>query len=250
MGSEIIINEHGGGFTAAGVAFKVHLPGQPVITTSEHDIVIFKTPAFLRKYESVFESPPTANILEIGVAQGGSIIYFALAYPHLRFVGIDLRDPSDAVRYQIERLGLSDRVKLYYHVDQADTQKLHEIIRANFGDEPLGAVTEDDSHFYAPSKKTFESTFGLLAPKGLYCLEDWAWAHEPGPCQADMWLDQPALSNLLFEIIMSQPSRYDFVRSVRIDPELAFIERGRSASLSSFSLDDMILKRGKRLQLI
>src|SRR5262245_13292278 len=114
MGAEIISNERKGTFTAGGVSFRVHLPGQPVITTSEHEIVILKPTHLLRKYDPIFMSLPTPHVLEVGVAQGGSIIYFALAYPHLKFVGIDLRSPSEFVLDHIERLGLANRVKIYY----------------------------------------------------------------------------------------------------------------------------------------
>ena len=250
MGSEIITNEREGAFTVAGLDFRVHLPGQPIICTTADQIVVLKPSHFLRKYDPVFRSLPSRNVLEVGIAEGGSIIYFALAFPGLKFVGIDLRPPSEFVLRQIERLGLRDRINLYYGTDQADTRRIHEILRENFGDEPLGAVTEDASHFYAPSKKTFESTFGLLASGGVYCLEDWAWAHEPGPCQSTVWMDQPALSNLLFEITLLQPSGPTFVGNIRIDPSLAFIERGPAPRVATFSMDEIILNRGKRIQLI
>jgi hypothetical protein len=250
MGSDIIANEREGAFTVAGLNFRVHLPGQPVISTSKDEIVILKPAHFLRKYDPVFGSLLSRNVLEVGIAEGGSIIYFALAFPSLKFVGIDLRPPSDFVLGHIDRLGLSSRIKLYYHTDQADTPRIHEIIRENFGNEPLGAVTEDASHFYAPSKKTFESTFGLIAPGGTYCLEDWAWAHEPGPCQSTVWMDQPALSNLLFEITLLQPSVRDLVGKITIDPNLAFIERGPAPPVAKLNMDSMILSRGKRIQLI
>lgn len=250
MGSEIITNDCEGSFTVAGLDFRVHLPGQPVISTTDDHLVVLKPSHFLRKYDTVFKSLPSRNVLEVGIAEGGSIIYFALAFPELKFVGVDLRPPSKCVLRHIDRLGLGNRIKLFYHTDQADTKRLHEIIRENFGDEPLGAVTEDASHFYVPSKKTFESTFGLLAPGGTYCLEDWAWAHEPGPCQSTVWMDQPSLSNLLFEIMLLQPSAPQLVSNIRIDPNLAFIERGSVPPMSSFKMDNMILTRGKRIQLI
>jgi hypothetical protein len=63
-------------------------------------------------------------------------------------------------------------------------------------------------------------------------------------------MDQAALSNLLFEITLLQPSVYDFVRSIRIDPNVAFIERGSVAPVARFNMDEMILNRGKRIHLI
>ncbi len=250
MGSDIITEERDNGFTAGGIEFRVHMPGDPELVTDERQVVVLKPTFFLRKYDRVFRSLPVRNVLEFGIAQGGSIIYFALAHPELRFVGIDLRPPIEAVVRRVEQLGLADRVKLYYGTDQADAARIHEIIQENFGDEPLGAVTEDASHFYGPSKKTFECTFGRLAPGGMYCLEDWQWAHEPGPCQSTQWMDEPSLANLLFEIILMPPAGDRLVAGVQIDAGSAFIERGTAPRVTGFSIDGVILTRGRRLSLI
>jgi hypothetical protein len=63
-------------------------------------------------------------------------------------------------------------------------------------------------------------------------------------------MDQASLSNLLFEIMLLQPSSPNFVGDILIDPSLAFIQRGPAPRVSRFSMDRMILNRGKRIQLI
>jgi cephalosporin hydroxylase len=249
IGSKIITDETASGFTAKGVRFRLLKAGDVRRSTTDDEIVILKPASFLRKYDELFSSLPTANVVEIGIAEGGSLIYFALAFPQLRFVGIDLREPNEKVQDHIHRLGLQDRIKLYYRVDQADGTRIHRIIKENFGDEPIGAIIDDASHWYEQSKRTFETTFNTLAVGGTYCLEDWSWAHEPGRSQGALWGDKYSLSNLLFEIIMLQPSTGDIVRSIKIDRNVAFIEHG-SNFVAHFNLDRLVLNRGKKLTLI
>ena len=246
MGSEIIEEANDTGFWARGTRFDFfNERGQK---TSDESVVILKSPPFLRKYDSFFANLPSRNVVEVGIAEGGSLIYFALAYPQLRFVGIDLRAENLAVLRQIERLGLSDRIKLYYGVDQADGARINRIISENFGDEPLGAVMDDASHFYEQSKKTFEATFWRLAPGGTYFLEDWSWAHEAGR-QDSGWNDRLSCANMLFELLMVLPSQSALIPDIKIDKNIAYITRG-SKAVTKFKIDDLILSRGKKLNLI
>jgi cephalosporin hydroxylase len=249
MGSEIITKMDDDGFTIGNLRFRMLKPNDTRRVTTDDEIVILKPPAFLKKYDPILSSLPVSNVVEIGIAEGGSLLYFAHAFPHLKFVGIDLRAPNPKVLEHISRLGLEKRIKLYYRVDQADEKQILRIIEENFGDEPLGAIIEDASHWYEPSRKTFEATFEKLAVGGQYCIEDWSWAHEPGRSQNGMWMDKLSLSNLLFEIIMLQPSTGDLVRSIRIDRNVAFIEHGANY-VGKLSLDKLILNRGKKLTLI
>jgi hypothetical protein len=50
--------------------------------------------------------------------------------------------------------------------------------------------------------------------------------------------------------MLMQPSGSGLVGEMRIDPSLAFIERGWAPRVASFRMDDLILKRGKRIHLI
>jgi hypothetical protein len=172
-------------------------------------------------------------------------------YPHLRFVGIDLRSPNEAVQWHIDRLGLTDRIKLHYRVDQADERRLQAIVAQEYGKEPLGAVIDDASHFYEQSKKTFEALYARVMPGGYYCLEDWAWAHEPGRTQEGaLWPDKTSLANLLFQIILLQPSKSDLVRDIVVNKNVAFIQRGSLNVGTTVRIDDLVLNRGRPMGLV
>lgn len=249
MGSEVITDEVGLRFRVGDILFRQLTADSTLRKTTNDEVLILKSPNFLRKYDSVLARLPTNNVLEFGIAEGGSILYFALAYPNYKFVGIDLRDSNDALQEHIKRLGLEERVKLYYNVDQSDEAAVNAIIRSNFGSEKLGCIIDDASHMYRPSRLTFEQTFRHLAPGGIFCLEDWSWAHEAGQYQTSQWIDQPALTNLLFEIIMLMPSTRGIIDNINIDFNVAFIKRGGQAS-ERMDLNSMILNRGRELSLV
>lgn len=237
-------------FRVGDTRFRQLRPGDTERVTTRDEVLILKNPSFLLRYDQYLRRLPNRNVVEVGIAEGGSLIYFALRYPQLRFVGIDLRSPNDAVQYHIDRLGLTDRIKLHYRVDQADGKRLREIVAKEYRGEALGAVIDDASHFYEQSTKTFEALFGLVAPKGFYCLEDWNWAHEPGRTQdGRLWPDKISMANLLFRIILLQPTKRDLVRDIHINDNVAFIERGGHPPVS-FRIDEMVLNRGQPLGLI
>jgi hypothetical protein len=247
--SDIITNENGPEFEAAGLKFRFVNSDFHLHKTTDDTIVVLKEPRFLRLYDRLFESSPKRNVLEFGVFEGGSIILFALAYPDFRFVGVDIRSPNEAVLRHIRRLNLEDRVKIYYNTSQTDGEAIGRIIEKEFGESGIGIISDDASHNYQFSKRTFELTFGRLAPSGYYCLEDWAWAHWGEPYQTQQWVDQPALTNLLFEILILYASTHDLIANVETKPALACIRRG-GAKIGELQIDKLLRMRGKKLTLI
>lgn len=247
--SELIVRENGDEFEAAGANFRYVNTDFHLHKTTENQIVILKSANFLKLYDKMFASSPTRNVLEFGVFEGGSIILFALAYPDFKFVGVDIRRPNEAVLRHIEDLNLQNRVKIFYNTSQTDRDAINRIVDSEFGAEGIGIISDDASHNYHYSKRTFELTFGRLAASGFYCLEDWAWAHWGEPYQTQQWVDQPALTNLLFEILILYASTHDLIRGVETRPTLACIQRG-AAKLGEFQIDKLLRMRGKTLTLI
>jgi cephalosporin hydroxylase len=249
MGSEVITDEQGMQFRVHGTLFRQLTPDSSSRKTTNEEVLILKSPNFLRKYDDVFRTLPVPNVMEFGIAEGGSILYFAQAFPDYKYVGIDIRDPNEALLEHIRRLGLEKRVKLYYNVDQSDEQAVNNIINSNFGSERIGCIIDDASHMYNLSRLTFEHTFSRVAAGGYYCLEDWSWAHEAGQYQNTQWIDQPALTNLVFEMIMLLPSTRGLIDNIFIDFNVTFIKRGGQAP-EHVDLTSMILNRGRQLSLI
>jgi SAM-dependent methyltransferase len=178
---------------------------------SERDvIVILKDRDFLDNiYRRLLRALQPQRIFEIGFFQGGMPLFLADMVSPEKIVGIDWYPPSEALEHIIVHAQLSDTVKLYGQVLQNDSEQIRRILAAEFGDQPLDLIIDDASHEYENSKACFEEYFGYLRPGGKYVIEDWGWLHWPGnewqSDQSYFW-GKPAMTNLLFEIIMASAS--------------------------------------------
>lgn len=125
---------------------------------------------------SVFDRFPDANVVELGIMEGGSTALAALAGAPRKLVALELESERvGALDELIEREGLGDRVRPYYGVDQSDRARLGEIVAGEFGDERLDLVIDDASHHLEPTRASFETLFPRLREGGLYLIEDWRW---------------------------------------------------------------------------
>lgn len=206
--------------------------------------VLVKTRRILDFYESLREYAPK-NILEIGMFEGGSLIYFDKLYAPEKLVGIDLRrTPIPALELYRET---RPYIKTFYGRAQ-DLPPTRGAAQSNFPD-GIDLVVDDASHLYAETKKTFVNIFPLVKPGGNYVIEDWAWAHRPSSQGAKAhWSDRPAVTNLIFELaVMAAVSRV--IDSVTIKDELIWIKKGRG-TLPKSGLDLTGYLRGKEMPLI
>lgn len=95
----------------------------------------------IEQYLDAFDDFPHANVVELGIAEGGSVALIALVTPPKKLVALELDEKRvDALDELIGRLTLTERVRPYYGVDQADRARLGAIIDDEFGDEPLDLV--------------------------------------------------------------------------------------------------------------
>jgi SAM-dependent methyltransferase len=180
---------------------------------SERDVVvILKDRDFLDNiYRHLLRALQPQRIFEIGFFQGGMPLFLADMVSPEKIVGIDWYPPTEALEQIIVNAQLSDTVKLYGQVLQNDSEQISRILAAEFGDQPLDLIIDDASHEYENSKVCFEEFFGYLRPGGKYVIEDWGWLHWPGnqwqSDQSYFW-GKPAMTNLLFELIMASASAH------------------------------------------
>ena len=126
-----------------------------------------KAPHYYLRYDKFFRSnhfAPT-GVLEVGVFKGESTKVFSQAYPFAKIVALDLKnyDGTDFATFPNVTHLLAN---------QTDTASLQEIVRREFPS-GLDLVIDDASHVGAYSKITFDAVFPLLAPGGIYIVEDW-----------------------------------------------------------------------------
>ena len=184
------------------------------LSSKQEAIVVLKDRDFLDNiYRPLLRELQPERIFEIGFFQGGMPLFLADMVAPEKIVGIDWNPPTEALQRIILDAQLSDTIKLYGEVPQSDTKQISRILVAEFGDQPLDLIIDDASHEYENSKVCFEQCFGYLRPGGKYVIEDWGWLHWP----SDQWQSEqshfwgkPAMTNLLFEVIMAfastQPS--------------------------------------------
>lgn len=162
---------------------RFEVDGVTFTSTLEHrsatsGLCIKKQPALVEATAALLSDFRNANIVELGISQGGSTALAALLTDPRKLVAVELSDePVRELQSLLDERGLSERTHTYYGVDQSDRTRLVEILDAEFGDEPLDLVMDDASHLLEPTRASFEVLFPRLRPGGLFVLEDWNWQH-------------------------------------------------------------------------
>jgi len=233
---------------------RIHLDnGDNYIRYRERGDVFYmsKSRGYLDSYRQIasqlFNQSVALNILEMGILQGGSVVFFDKFFEPRKLVCIDImRDPAPALeRYP------GSHIRKYYGTSQADAPAVKRIIQSEFR-EPIDLVIDDASHWYEETRTSFEAVFPYLRPGGIYIIEDWTWAHGSAAQRDDhIWRDKHALTNLILQLVMVAGSDAGVISRMGLLTGLAWIERGTSElSKEHFSLSAWQSPRGRALTLI
>ncbi|MCI0600408.1 MAG: class I SAM-dependent methyltransferase [Beijerinckiaceae bacterium] len=209
-------------FEIDNVRFKIDMrPGNLRAPSSDEAFTFVKSRRVVNVYRQLERFKPK-GILELGLFQGGSIVFFEKLFQPERLAGIELsKSPIPALDRYIARGSV---IRAYYGVSQADRPRVEEIIRNEFP-EGLDLVIDDASHHYDFSKTSFEICFPFLRPGGLYVLEDWPWSHRaPYQPNTHPWHGKPALTNLVFELVVSVAGPSSIAK-LEVYPDLAVITK-------------------------
>ena len=182
----------------------------------------FKGATYYEEYRAVLgDLTRFRNIVELGVAEGASLLAWARLAPLAVCSGFDL-DPPTKLEQTITDLGLADRVRVF-RADQSDPQA----IAARIGAAP-DLIVDDASHLLNQTRTSLRHLFPLLVPGGWYCIEDWAagyWERFGGAEQG--------VHRLLYEIID------EIAMEDRIKPEA---EGARISSRQTLPIRQMIVR--------
>jgi predicted O-methyltransferase YrrM len=239
-------------FIVDGLEFAGDLATYAERTTPER-VVILKDVGLLQQYLEFFAPHSTGNILELGIWQGGSPLFYGLATDARKVVALDVKSPKPpALDEIIAQHRLADRVKLHFGVSQDDREKVSAIIDEEFGDEPIDLVIDDASHQYGFSRRAFEIIFPRLRPGGLYVIEDWQWAHIDSPAyqNGEVFGGDPALTNFIFELLVVFGGHPGLFEEIVMRSWFVAVKRARDPIAPDFRLDDLLRMRGKSLTLI
>ena len=236
--------EAGQSFRVGDVEFVCSTAGQPSVPGR---FTIRKDRALVEAYLDLLDRHRGASILELGLGDGGSVALAALLTQPGRLVGLTLDSARiDALDSLLEKLGLSDRVRLHYGVDQADRMRLAAIVDEEFdgAEAPLDLVIDDASHALDETRSSFETLFPRVRPGGLFLIEDWNHQHllSLGIAAALASPDQPGLeaferrlregppeaplSRLVIELVLAQAESGEFVSNVSVDERWLEVRRG------------------------
>jgi hypothetical protein len=212
--------------------------------------ILMKGRSMLELYEQFFARRDfrPRNIMELGIWDGGSsVLWFETFWPK-KLVAIDISVRGDAeyfARWKDSR-NVGEHVATHWGVDQADADRLREIVRTEF-DSPPDLVIDDASHLYGPTKASFETLFPLMQPGALYIIEDWSWEHCAAFAPPDHpWAEEESLTRLLFEAIEAAGSgERGAIATVTASSAFVAIERGwmQVDDAASFTLEDCIVRR-------
>jgi predicted O-methyltransferase YrrM len=209
--------------TIDGVTFTLDTrPGSMRGKSKENNFTLVKSAQFLDFYDSLKAYEPK-EIMEVGMFEGGSLVYFDKLFQPKTLVGLDIRkDPIAPLEQYVK---VNSHVKTYY----ARSQDKHGTLMSARENFPKGIdlIVDDASHLYAQTKATFEMLFPMLRAGGHYVIEDWSWSHQTHyQDKKHTWFQQPALTNLVFELVVLA-GKYGVIDSIHIDKNLLSIKKGK-----------------------
>jgi hypothetical protein len=139
----------------------------------------FKGARYLREYRRLLgdEAASTRSVVELGIAEGASLLAWSRLFPNAKIIGVDRRWPQ-SLPGALARLGLEERVKLV-EGDHAEPASFAPQIP-----DGVDLVVDDGSHLLEPTRRCFAALFPKLRPGGWYTIEDWGagyWESFGGP---------------------------------------------------------------------
>lgn len=220
---------------------------------------IRKDRRLVEDYLDLLDGFPNGNIVELGIAEGGSVALTALVATPEKLVALELDErPIPALDQLIARLGMTDRIRPCYGVDQGDREKVRMIIDDAFADQTLDLVVDDASHQLAPTRSSFETLFPRLRPGGLFLVEDWnhqhllahklavALADPDSPLHAEVerrvatGVTEDPLTRLIIELVLAQAETEEHLASVTVGPRWVAVRRGAGdLDQATFRLRDL-----------
>jgi Methyltransferase domain len=201
----------------------------PRTSSTPDRFFLAKRPDLVSRYARLLEDHNPSTMVELGVLQGGSTAFAALAHHPGKLMAFE-RSPDriEALDILLERKALTSTVHVHYDVDQADRTTLHDRLDAEgIGTtQAIDLVVDDASHLVEPTRASFETLFPFLRPGGIYIVEDWAWAHVGYGLHRP---DERPLSAFVLEATFAAAGRPDVVAHVSVDRDWASITRGPAA---------------------
>ena len=239
----------GDSFELGGIRFRFGSPGPK---TTAQEAFLCKDREFLDAYIGLLPQLAPRRVLEFGILEGGSALFLTQLLDLERLVCIDVGAPVAGFEAALDAHGLRDRIYPHWGVSQDDAPRVRSIMASAFASGPPDLIIDDAFHLLDPTRRAFETSFPALRKGGHYIIEDWSWAHWSETQDGRVWSstippDAPALSNLIFDLVMFLPST-GLIERIEIRQPFVIIEKShRDVETAAFDLDALIRSRGRRL---
>jgi hypothetical protein len=229
-----------------GIVFFIEQSNGNPAADSRDGFRFYKTKWLLNEYERLFRAYPQepANVLELGIWDGGSLALWFECLKPKKLVGVDLKARVDSPYFNryVEERAVDGRIKTYWRTNQADAEAVLSIVDREF-DGPLDIVFDDASHLYSPTKASFEMLFPRIRPGGMYIIEDWAWKHWRQFTPHPSWVDDRTPTPLVVELTELLGTTQGVIQTVCAYRGFVAIQRGDKPIPLPFRLEDHIFRR-------
>jgi predicted O-methyltransferase YrrM len=193
--------------------------------SSDQLIYVHKDRAFLRRLEAVAQRVQPKQMIEIGILDGGSTIYWQDRLQPERLIAFDIETDAPHLRRYLERHNLQGVVRANYAVAQDDGPALRAAIARHAVGPFVDFIVDDASHQHAQTRTTVEVLLPFLRPGGAYVIEDWAWGHHAS-WPSGLWAHLPLMSPLLGELTLICGHGSGVIDRIEVDPNFAVLWRG------------------------
>lgn len=217
----------------------------PLPPSGPNKIYLQKGRRFLSALAKAVDQASPKRIVEIGILNGGSTIYWAERYNVDRLIAFELSPQAPFLTQYLERHGLTEKVRVHFGISQGDKIAVRNVLLADLAGSSIDAVIDDASHWLVETKTAFETIFPFVRSGGVYVIEDWAWGHHKD-WPAGLWGERPLMSPLLTELVLICGKGDGIIDHVDIDSSFAVIRRGNApiATDGSFTLAKHYVSRG------
>jgi len=228
-------------------------------------ITLKKPMWMIERYRMLAKEFQGANMVEVGLWDGGSTAFLASAFAPSALLGFELETrPLTALDTFLENSPHAPNVHVTLGADQSDVALLRRTVEEHV-DGLLDFVVDDASHLLGPTEVTFDCLFPLIRPGGVFVIEDWSHDHQManairkrlasgemavedlGEISDDSVPGDP-LSRLVIDCVLATSHNDGVIDDVWVRQGWAEIRRGATTlDPSTFSLRDHIGEIGRKV---
>jgi SAM-dependent methyltransferase len=223
--------------------------GEPPIS-DDRVVYLFKDRFFLDRLDAVVERVQPKLMVEVGILDGGSTIYWQDRYKPECLITFDIEPDRPHLASYLARHALDHIVRTHFGVSQDDGPALRAGIIECATAPVVDLIIDDASHQYAETRSTVEILLPFLRPGGAYIIEDWAWGHHAN-WPPELWTENQLMSPLLTELMLICGGGTGLIDRIEIDPNFVVLWRGNLEvdKQGGFKLVDHCMSRGFAISL-